>query len=68
MKISVLGGLFFLSCLLSVSALVLPGLMYEEEGVLLEIMMCAIRQAAEATRPVGRSQGKKVPIHSAVAV
>ncbi|XP_015243127.1 PREDICTED: cohesin subunit SA-3 [Cyprinodon variegatus] len=35
------------------------GLMYEEEGVLLEIMMCAIRQAAEATRPVGRSQGKK---------
>uniref|UniRef100_A0A3B3WKA1 Cohesin subunit SA n=1 Tax=Poecilia mexicana TaxID=48701 RepID=A0A3B3WKA1_9TELE len=36
------------------------GLMYEEEGALLEIMICAIRQAAEATPPAGRSQGKKV--------
>uniref|UniRef100_A0A3Q2QQQ3 Cohesin subunit SA n=1 Tax=Fundulus heteroclitus TaxID=8078 RepID=A0A3Q2QQQ3_FUNHE len=35
------------------------GLVYEEEGALLEIMMCAIRQAAEATPPVGRSEGKK---------
>ncbi|XP_037531428.1 cohesin subunit SA-2 [Nematolebias whitei] len=36
------------------------GLLYEEEGVLLEIMMCAMRQAAQATPPVGRSQGKKI--------
>ncbi|XP_033489548.2 cohesin subunit SA-2 [Epinephelus lanceolatus] len=36
------------------------GLMYEEEGVLIELMMCAIRQAAEATPPVGRTQGKKI--------
>ncbi|KAM6923540.1 cohesin subunit SA-2 [Xenentodon cancila] len=36
------------------------GLMYEEEGALLEMMMCAIRQAAQATPPVGRSQGKKM--------
>ncbi|XP_006809016.1 cohesin subunit SA-1 isoform X2 [Neolamprologus brichardi] len=34
-------------------------LMYEEEGVLIELMMCAIRQAAQATPPVGRTQGKK---------
>ncbi|XP_076595594.1 cohesin subunit SA-2 [Chaetodon auriga] len=36
------------------------GLMYEEEGALIELMMCAIRQAAEATPPVGRTQGKKI--------
>ncbi|KAM9376194.1 cohesin subunit SA-2 [Pholidichthys leucotaenia] len=36
------------------------GLMYEEEGALIELMMCAIRQAAQATPPVGRSQGKKI--------
>ncbi|KAM4555694.1 cohesin subunit SA-2 [Odontesthes bonariensis] len=36
------------------------GLMYEEEGALLEIMICAIRQAAQATSPVGRGQGKKI--------
>ncbi|XP_029020593.1 cohesin subunit SA-1 isoform X1 [Betta splendens] len=36
------------------------GLIYEEEGVLIELMMCAIRQAAEATPPVGRTQGKKM--------
>ncbi|XP_034399362.1 cohesin subunit SA-1 [Cyclopterus lumpus] len=36
------------------------GLMYEEEGVLIELMMCAIRQAAQATPPVGRTQGKKI--------
>ncbi|CAJ1058981.1 cohesin subunit SA-1 [Xyrichtys novacula] len=36
------------------------GLSYEEEGALIELMMCAIRQAAQATPPVGRSQGKKV--------
>lgn len=34
--------------------------MYEEEGALIELMMCAIRQAAQATPPVGRTQGKKV--------
>lgn len=42
---------------------VLSGLMYEEEGSLIELMMCAIRQAAEATPPVGRTQGKKVVAH-----
>uniref|UniRef100_A0A3P8RZA2 Cohesin subunit SA n=1 Tax=Amphiprion percula TaxID=161767 RepID=A0A3P8RZA2_AMPPE len=36
------------------------GLMYEEEGPLIELMMCAIKQAAQATPPVGRTQGKKV--------
>ncbi|XP_041847127.1 cohesin subunit SA-1 isoform X2 [Melanotaenia boesemani] len=36
------------------------GLMYEEEGALLELMMCAIRQAAETTPPVGRSHSKKI--------
>ncbi|XP_054453619.1 cohesin subunit SA-1 [Anoplopoma fimbria] len=36
------------------------GLMYEEEGALIELMMCAIRQAAQATPPVGRTQGRKI--------
>ncbi|XP_044218839.1 cohesin subunit SA-1 [Thunnus albacares] len=36
------------------------GLMYEEEGALIELMMCAVRQAAQATPPVGRTQGKKI--------
>ncbi|XP_032383518.1 cohesin subunit SA-2 isoform X1 [Etheostoma spectabile] len=36
------------------------GLMYEEEGALIELMMCAIRQAAQATPPIGRTQGKKI--------
>ncbi|KAM8909968.1 cohesin subunit SA-1 isoform 3-T7 [Spinachia spinachia] len=35
------------------------GLVYEEEGVLIELMMCAVRQAAQATPPVGRTQGRK---------
>ncbi|XP_037315563.2 cohesin subunit SA-1 [Pungitius pungitius] len=35
------------------------GLIYEEEGVLIELMMCAIRQAAQATPPVGRTPAKK---------
>ncbi|XP_034037865.1 cohesin subunit SA-2 [Thalassophryne amazonica] len=34
-------------------------LMYEEEGALIELMMCAMRQAAEVTPPVGRTPGKK---------
>lgn len=34
--------------------------MDEEEGALIELMMCAMRQAAQATPPVGRTQGKKV--------
>lgn len=38
----------------------LSGLMYEEEGALIELMMCAMRQAAQASPPVGRTQGKKV--------
>ncbi|XP_062332798.1 cohesin subunit SA-3 isoform X2 [Osmerus eperlanus] len=32
----------------------------EEEGALIELMMCAMRQAAEVHPPVGRAQGKKV--------
>ncbi|RVE67552.1 hypothetical protein OJAV_G00103820 [Oryzias javanicus] len=36
------------------------GLQYEEEGVLLELMMCAVRQAAQGTPPVGRSQARKI--------
>ncbi|XP_039975563.1 cohesin subunit SA-1 [Xiphias gladius] len=35
------------------------GLMYEEEGALIELMMCALRQAAHATPPVGRTHSKK---------
>lgn len=40
-----------------------PGLIYEEEGVLIELMMCAVRQEAQGTPPVGRTQGKKVVAH-----
>ncbi|CAL8357734.1 unnamed protein product [Merluccius merluccius] len=36
------------------------GLSYQEEGALLELMLCTIRQAAQATPPVGRVQGKRV--------
>ncbi|XP_029369113.1 cohesin subunit SA-2 [Echeneis naucrates] len=36
------------------------GLLYEEEGALIELMMCAIRQATQAIPPVGRTQGKKL--------
>ncbi|XP_008324761.1 cohesin subunit SA-1 isoform X2 [Cynoglossus semilaevis] len=35
-------------------------LMDEEETALIDVMMCAMRQAAQATPPVGRSQSKKV--------
>ncbi|KAM9795140.1 cohesin subunit SA-1 [Neosynchiropus ocellatus] len=35
------------------------GLMYEDEGALIEVMMCSMRQASEATPPVGRAQGRK---------
>ncbi|XP_075868419.1 cohesin subunit SA-1 [Nelusetta ayraudi] len=35
------------------------GLKYEEEGLLIELMVCAMKQAAEVTPPVGRSQGRK---------
>lgn len=48
----------------SAAVCVLSGLMYEEEGALIELMMCAIRQAAQATPPVGRTQGKKVVTHT----
>ena len=41
-----------------------PGLQYEEEGALIELMICAIGQAAEAKPPVGRDQGKKVGRHT----
>lgn len=46
---------------LSVSGL--SGLMDEEETALIDVMMCAMRQAAQATPPVGRSQSKKVDTH-----
>uniref|UniRef100_A0A7N6BQA4 Cohesin subunit SA n=1 Tax=Anabas testudineus TaxID=64144 RepID=A0A7N6BQA4_ANATE len=36
----------------------------KEEGALIELMMCAIRQAAQATPPVGRTQGKKMVTHT----
>ncbi|XP_034454234.1 cohesin subunit SA-1 [Hippoglossus hippoglossus] len=35
------------------------GLTDQEEGALIELMMCAVRQAAQSTSPVGRAQGKK---------
>ncbi|KAF0039963.1 hypothetical protein F2P81_008198 [Scophthalmus maximus] len=38
----------------------LQSLLDEEEGALIELMMCAIRQAAQGTPPVGRTQGKKM--------
>lgn len=37
-----------------------PGLMYEEEGALIELMISTVRQAAEVTPPVGRTQSKKL--------
>ncbi|KAJ8014700.1 hypothetical protein DPEC_G00018370 [Dallia pectoralis] len=36
------------------------GLVDEEEVALIELMMCAVRQAAEGHPPVGRAQGKKI--------
>ncbi|KAK2848661.1 hypothetical protein Q5P01_008495 [Channa striata] len=36
------------------------GLVYEEEGALIELMICAMRQAAQGTPPVGRTSGKKI--------
>ncbi|KAM3866989.1 cohesin subunit SA-1 [Diretmus argenteus] len=36
------------------------GLNDEEEGALIELMMCAIKRAAEGFPPVGRTQGKKI--------
>ncbi|KAJ3587332.1 hypothetical protein NHX12_010930 [Muraenolepis orangiensis] len=36
------------------------GLSYEEEGALLEVMLCSIIRAAQATPPVGRVQGKRM--------
>lgn len=38
----------------------LSGLLYEEEGALIDLMICTIKQAALAVPPVGRSHGKKV--------
>ncbi|XP_010774056.1 cohesin subunit SA-1-like, partial [Notothenia coriiceps] len=35
-------------------------LIYEEEGALVELMICALRQAAQASPPVGRTQSKKL--------
>eukprot|EP00066_Takifugu_rubripes_P019952 XP_011609218.1 PREDICTED: cohesin subunit SA-1-like isoform X2 [Takifugu rubripes] len=35
------------------------GLVYEEEGALIDLMICTIKQAALAVPPVGRSHGKK---------
>ncbi|KAM3850030.1 cohesin subunit SA-1-like [Diretmus argenteus] len=36
------------------------GLSDAEEGALIELMMCAIKRAAEGFPPVGRTQGKKI--------
>ncbi|KAL0973621.1 hypothetical protein UPYG_G00207250 [Umbra pygmaea] len=36
------------------------GLVDVEEGALIELMMCAVRQAAEGHPPAGRAQGKKI--------
>lgn len=36
------------------------GLNDEEETALIELMMCAVRQAAEGTPPTARALGKKV--------
>ncbi|XP_068596763.1 cohesin subunit SA-1-like [Brachionichthys hirsutus] len=36
------------------------GLNYEEEGVLVELMMCTIIQAAQGLPPAGRTRGKKI--------
>lgn len=38
----------------------LSGLVYEEEGALIDLMICTIKQAALAVPPVGRTHGKKV--------
>ncbi|KAK7921903.1 hypothetical protein WMY93_008805 [Mugilogobius chulae] len=40
--------------------LVETGMLDEEEGALIELMVCAIQRASQATPPVGRSQGKKI--------
>ncbi|KAK2904399.1 hypothetical protein Q8A73_011056 [Channa argus] len=36
------------------------GLVYEEEGAVIELMMCAMRQAAQGTPRVGRTLGRKI--------
>ncbi|KAJ0049771.1 hypothetical protein NL108_003532, partial [Boleophthalmus pectinirostris] len=36
------------------------GILDEEEGALIELMVCAIQRASQATPPVGRTQGKKI--------
>lgn len=38
----------------------LSGLLDEEEGALIELMICTIKQAVLVVPPVGRSHGKKV--------
>lgn len=38
----------------------LSGLVYEEEGALIDLMICTIKQAALGVPPVGRTHGKKV--------
>lgn len=38
----------------------LSGLLDEEEGALIDLMICTIKQAALVVPPVGRSHGKKV--------
>uniref|UniRef100_A0A8C8M906 Cohesin subunit SA n=1 Tax=Oncorhynchus tshawytscha TaxID=74940 RepID=A0A8C8M906_ONCTS len=37
----------------------MTSLLVQEEGALIELMMCAVRQAAEGHPPVGRAQAKK---------
>lgn len=38
------------------------GLNDDEEAALIELMMCAVRQAAEGTPPIARALGKKVEV------
>lgn len=38
----------------------LSGLLDEEEGALIDLMICTIKQAVLVVPPVGRSHGKKV--------
>lgn len=37
-----------------------------QESALIELMVCTIRQAAEAHPPVGRGTGKRVNTHSTI--
>lgn len=46
---------------ISAYLLVETDMLDEEEGALIELMVCAIQRASQATAPVGRTHGKKIP-------